>query len=127
MSFKQSIIDLIETHIENYTSAVAEKYGLSKEELLSLWGTKSAGTKKAPPSSLTEEDFSPEKLYKCNKNELSALCKAKGVKCTGTKAELLARLMDGQGAGKVETKTEVKKKTSVGKASRASESLDGPR
>jgi hypothetical protein len=77
---------------------LVSQYGLDKKELQNLWSGKAKGkstTKKSPPtvSSVNTEDVSEDRLLKCNKAELSALCKAQGVKCTGKKAVLIARLL----------------------------------
>lgn len=116
MSFKQSLTNLIETHLENYTNIISERYGLNRTELLGLWGNTPgvnlSGAKKSTAATIADvdtEDLSPERLYKCNKAELSALCKAKGVKCTGNKSELLERLM-GDEKNEAETKTKTKTK-----------------
>jgi hypothetical protein len=87
-------------------TVLSERYGLNRTELLSIWGSSTAPSgivKKSPTPDVDMEDLSPERLHKCNKVELSALCKAKGVKCTGNKSELLERLLGGE---KLEAKSE---------------------
>ena len=40
-----------------------------------------------------EVELDPEKILKANKQELVAMCKMKGLKCSGTKNELISRLV----------------------------------
>ena len=102
MSLNESLLNAINNVVNTYIERVAQKYDLDSDQLRNLWegSTSSAEprpkkgkTKTTEVSSVDTDDLSDERLIKCNKAELSALCKAQGVKCTGTKAVLIARLM----------------------------------
>ena len=98
MSLSQLLTKNIEKVIESYAENIAEKYGLDKMELLTLWGSemKSQTTSKLQTElgNIDIGDISLSRLNKCNKAELVALCKSKGCKCTGTKDVLIQRLLE---------------------------------
>jgi len=91
----EQIQGLIQTNIRSFVDLLAEKYELDKKEIYSLWGTTKVASKSSKNTGLTAdtEDISPERLLKSTKNELSALCKAKGLKCSGKKEDLISRLL----------------------------------
>lgn len=99
MSFSQQFDSLI----AQYISAVSDKFGLKKQELQNLWNAESVSksavqvvpeVKESPLVNMT--DLSMERLMKCNKAELTALCKSKGLKVSGKKEELIERLTGGE-------------------------------
>jgi hypothetical protein len=109
-----SLSNQVSTHIKNiidiYISSISEKYNIDHGELQNLWtgdctakavaGTAKAvaGTAKAVAGTakavavVDMKDLSIERLMKCTKPELAALCKSNGKKCTGKKDELIERL-----------------------------------
>lgn len=127
MSLSQTLAKNIETAVESYVETIAEKYKLDKDELLSLWSSKTrpkkvASKAKTAVEEIDMDDISLERLHKCNKAELVALCKSKGCKCTGTKEVLIDRLLgkEESTAPKTEKKTAEKPK----KSDRATGSAD---
>lgn len=105
MSFCQSVTKAVDTVVEKYISAVAEKYNLPKEELLELWAGKEAS------SNIATGDLDPLYLAKALKPELVKLCKERGLPTKGTKPELIAILQ----GGKVTEKEPSAKKTTTEK------------
>lgn len=103
MSYKSSLFEAIETIIDNYIRKVSVECDVDPEKLRKIW-SKTIGcetTEKVAPifkKSETTREKSPDvgensmNLSKMSKNELVDLCKAKGYKITGTKAELVERL-----------------------------------
>ena len=87
MSLEQAVTKVINDIIQLYISRVSEKYGLDKNELSSMWSTNTGLKYTAPP--VNSENSQIEKL---GKPELVELCKSKGIKHTGTKANLITRL-----------------------------------
>jgi len=83
MSLDQAVIKVVNDIIQLYISRVSEKFELDQNELLSLWSVNTA------PPSVNSENAQLEKL---GKPELVELCKAKGIRHTGTKLVLIARL-----------------------------------
>ncbi len=92
----------IENFFDNFIDKISETYKinkkdleklLSEEEKTSLQKTKTISKVKSS-TMIDTEDFSIQRLVKCSKAELTALCKKKGVKCSGTKDELIARLSE---------------------------------
>lgn len=105
MSLKNTLLKQIESSVETFISTVAIKYNLNRNELYSVWSDEKAplSPKKASPkepslSTINMNDCSPERLSKATLPELRALCKTKGVKCSGKKDELLSRLLEKEGA-----------------------------
>ena len=97
--------------VQNFIKEVADKYSLSQDELMDVW-FKPGQSKPGKPSprstssstkpkleTIDLEDISLERLHKCTKPELVALCKAKGQKTTGTKEVLIDRLRSCQSNG----------------------------
>jgi hypothetical protein len=108
MSLSQALITNIEKVVETYINNISEKYNLDKDELVSLWTsgghTSLKKTDKKPIENVDMTDISIERLHKCTKPELAALCKSKGYKCTGTKDVLINRLLGKEGGDSKETK-----------------------
>lgn len=117
MSFRSSLFEAIDIIVNNYIENVATEYNLNVTDLKALWNKttcdeSSQSQSSSQPSSQTplpEPKFAPifkkptniEKasdipdtasMSKMSKNELVDLCKAKGIKITGTKADLIDRL-----------------------------------
>ena len=95
MSLSQTIFDTIENNIKIYISEVANKYGLDQNELYHLWNNSDdfkPVTKIVKKESLKDDILDPE-LMKLNKKELSEMCKAKNLPISGTKADLIKRLL----------------------------------
>ena len=106
MSLYEQLTTNIKNIVEKYTRVVSEKYQLDENELLELFygnfkeSTTKSSTKSSTKSTTNQkldnvdtEDLSVERLTKCNKTELNALCKTKGLKCSGTKEALIQRLL----------------------------------
>lgn len=106
------IENIISKYITAYSEKVSEKYSIPVEELLELWEgktksetkkeTKSVPKKaKTPPKnkdteekSNAEDDLDPVYLQQCGKSELAAICKRYSLKVSGTKQELLDRILN---------------------------------
>lgn len=101
MSFQDLLQKQIDGSIKNLINSIARKYNLDENELYSLW----SGATRSEITNVNTTDLSPERIMKCSVAELKALCKTKGVKCTGKKEELISRLLG------EEVKTESKKET----------------
>ena len=108
MSLEQAVTKVVNDIVQIYISRVSEKYDLDQNELLSMWSANTGLKYTAPPP---PPPVNPEnaQLAKLGKPELVELCKAKGIKHTGTKAEIISRLSGG------EEKTAAPKTTSVKK------------
>src|SRR5690242_19290803 len=88
MSLSKKIVSEIDNAISNFLNRVSSQYELNVNDLRQLWEGE------IPDLTQTDmTDLSLARLSKCSKNELSALCKSKAMKCTGTKEELMNRLM----------------------------------
>lgn len=113
MSLNEALFKYIENAIQTYTETICEKFSLDREEVYALWTDKKPkGVKAKPEQSLATvdmDDISLERLMKCNKEELKALCKAKGCKCSGKKEELINRLLGEDEKKTTETKPVEKK------------------
>lgn len=90
MSFSENVQNLINDAILKYIDKVSIKYKINKDELVKMWNSKDdSGGEKV-------YDDSKQKivngLSKLTKPELEKMCKSKGLKTKGTKAELIELL-----------------------------------
>lgn len=117
MSLRSVLLNSVEDLIKNFSNLLAEKFELDPHEVYKLWD-ESNSVKSTPLKSTTVQsnsvqksvdldDISMERLSKANKTELAALCKARAIKCSGKKEELIERLLE-VGKKKTESKTETK-------------------
>jgi hypothetical protein len=120
MSLNGVLQEAIDKVIQNFISKVSTTYNLDNNELNAIWtgGNSKSNTKKetSPKESTSPkelEPINPDSLLKCNKAELSALCKQHGYKCSGTKTDLISRLLGKDD----EKKTDDKKSKSTSKKS----------
>lgn len=98
----KAFVQTISSQVDKFISAVVVEQNvksrpLDKEELRVLWYTGAGDVKvksKVPPPS----DES-KKLNKAKKNELVDMCKERGLKTTGTKTDLIARLLESSQKG----------------------------
>ena len=102
MSLSQTVTKAVDGVIHVFIQQLANKYDFDPSELLAEWeGNSSASkTKKkssTKKSSITDipsvDDIDPNELLKYKKPELQALCRQRGLKCTGTKAQLVGYLL----------------------------------
>tara|TARA_Y100000389_G_scaffold196544_1_gene229637 strand:+ start:69 stop:839 length:771 start_codon:yes stop_codon:yes gene_type:complete len=94
MSLSNSLTESIDKVIETFVERVSKQYNLDKEELQSLWGGKTQNTSiKKDITNSNKMEVNQDNLLKYNKQELIALCKNKGKKCSGTKVMLINRLL----------------------------------
>jgi hypothetical protein len=107
--------------VDNYLIKISEKYNIDIGELRECVDSKLSGEKKASKNESESEkesmidmnDISVERLSKCTKPELMALCKACVLKTGGKKEELMERLMEfskNKSEGKKESPKVVPKK-----------------
>jgi hypothetical protein len=129
MSLTISLTKAVDEVILTYINRLSNKYNISVDDLLTEWGGKLLVTTpkienssvSEPPSNVTgtHDELDPAYLIKCKNKELSAFCKQRGLKCSGTKAQLLSRL-----SGKVEvveSKQSTKKKSLKTKSDKVSD------
>jgi hypothetical protein len=118
MAFREAFISQLDKSVKNFVDSVAEKHGLDPNELYEIWNSapfveKSVAKPKTsvvkPPVVTTTEDITMERLVKATKPELSGMCKAHGLKCTGKKDELVDRLKELLKTSEVATKPETAK------------------
>jgi hypothetical protein len=133
MSLSQTLLKNVENIVESFIDKIVEKYSLDKEELVFLWTNGAKTPKSTKPAvdleSVDMDDISLERLHKCNKAELVALCKSRGCKCTGTKEILIDRLLGKEettkdSKNKAESNTETKSSAKTKKTERATASID---
>lgn len=110
MSLKQSLHNEIDNYVERFLQRVSKKFSLSYDQLSAMWEREqweqekgnetSRSIKKDPVDNLVSQlvkkydDDISKSVHTLTKAELAALCKDRGLKCSGNKAELIARLTD---------------------------------
>ena len=123
-SFKLKVEQSLNHVFLDYIQQISLKYKIPCDELLHLWngnvGKKEEenvieneeeekvveNEEKKIIENKEEDEIDPEKILKASKAELVAMCKKKGKKCSGTKNELISRLV----SKPVVKKTKKKKK-----------------
>lgn len=123
-SFKLKVEQSLNHVFVDYIQQISLKYKIPCDELLHLWngnvGKKEEenvieneeeekvveNEEKKIIENKEEDEIDPEKILKASKAELVAMCKKKGKKCSGTKNELISRLV----SKPVVKKTKKKKK-----------------
>jgi hypothetical protein len=124
---------LVDEMVDKFAGLVSEKYDIPKEDIIDLLKTseekttvqksrllqpkpeknvvKSKSTTPTTPITSSEiSEFSEEDLIMANKKQLSAWCRMKGYKVSGTRAELMTRLL-----GKEPVKTTAPRKRTAAK------------
>lgn len=109
-SLRDELFAKVNEVVQLYIKKVSIQFEFDENVLQELWitGGVNGSEKKArpvkPPVEVEDsDDLSVERLLKCNRNELIALCKIHKHKCTGNKGELISRL-----TGKELTEDELK-------------------
>lgn len=109
MSFTQELNRIVNNGIQQYASLIAEKYNVSEDDLLELWNStfseekivekkKTVASKTVKKSPSEKKSSSPSVLDNLTKTELANLCKAKNLKVSGTKQEIIDRLNESESA-----------------------------
>jgi hypothetical protein len=117
MSFTKALNKVVNDTIQNYVSVIVSKYNLDENELLELWNEFSEvrAEEKKPerkaPKTVANQQTNTQ-LEKLSRNELVELCKAKKLKVSGNKQELIDRLSVSEGGGVAEQKPEPEQKKS---------------
>lgn len=108
MSLQESLYQSVFSSVSQFAEKIGDCYGLDYQEIMKIWeevsktpcsdktSPKKSSVKKSETkqeSNVDMSDLSPERLYKCSKAELTALCKTHSKKCTGTKEILISRLL----------------------------------
>lgn len=124
MTLSETVTKAVDEVIHTFIQQIANKYDLDSNELLAVWEGGSSGKKvvrktSSKKSSITDipnvdDDIDPNDLLNYKKPELQALCRQKGVKCTGTKAQLVGYLL-GKEPTSATPKKAAKKKASAKK------------
>lgn len=97
MSFSQAVNKSINDAVTNFVKIVASTYKLSEAELTNLWnGVSSTAPQPAADQASPALMENADALSKLGKTELVAHCKLRGLKTTGNKQELIARLTGGE-------------------------------
>jgi len=99
MSNKQ-LLNHIDNVLDSYINTISDKYNINKDELKQLWYSDSYKPPQKTVSNVNTlqtidmDDLSPQRLLKCSKVELAALCKHHNKKFTSKskKEDLLALL-----------------------------------
>jgi hypothetical protein len=94
MSFNISLNNAIDTIISSYISKISEKYNIDKTELQQMWNNKNTDSESKSEVKPTSSNLDKDNLQKLTKNDLVNICKEKKIKHTGTKPELIDRLLE---------------------------------
>lgn len=117
MSLKQTLDNTIAKTINDYTQLIAKTYNLDATKLLELWNNGSTVAASEEKSEEKSDELDPVYLLKCKKPELQALCKQRGVRSTGTKAQLIGYLQGKKPESSSKKSTASSRKSSTKKSS----------
>jgi hypothetical protein len=116
MSLNQTVTKAVNEVIHNFIQQISSKYNLDPNDLLQIWDCNSILTKVVPKKSVVTDipsDIDENALLQYKKPEIQALCRQRGLKCTGTKEQLIALLLSKDGSSaKLPVKKEVVSKKS---------------
>lgn len=112
MSLSISLTESIDKVIKTFVEKVSKQYNLDKDELQCLWEGKTQNTTiKKDITNSNKMEVNQDNLLKYNKQELIALCKSHGKKCSGTKVMLINRLLGKENEDEDEKKSPISKKS----------------
>lgn len=84
MSFKDTIMSSINSTINNYISIISKKYNIKENELYEIWSGN---------SEISQTTSQNQELEKLSKPELIEMCKSKKLKVSGSKNDLINRII----------------------------------
>jgi hypothetical protein len=94
MSLSSKVLDNIDNTVKNFINNISNKYKLDEAELLSMWVEKNSMEKpiKIKKEIVLDSELA-ENLLKLSKKDLSDMCKSRNIKVSGTKNELIQRII----------------------------------
>jgi hypothetical protein len=120
MSLNQTVTKAVNEVINNFIQQISSKYDLDPNDLLQMWDCNSILTKVVPKKSVVADipsDIDENALLQYKKPEIQALCRQRGLKCTGTKEQLIALLLSKDGSSAVKKEVVSKKSEPIKKVS----------
>ena len=120
MSLNQTVTKAVNEVINNFIQQISSKYDLDPNDLLQMWDCNSILTKVVPKKSVVADipsDIDENALLQYKKPEIQALCRQRGLKCTGTKEQLVALLVSKDGSSAVKKEVVSKKAEPIKKVS----------
>jgi hypothetical protein len=93
MSFSHLISESVNSVMQQFISKISTQFNINKSELDNLWNNGVNTEIINKPQKVTSEPLDNAYLLRCNKDELTSLCKSRGFRYTGTKDILIKRLM----------------------------------
>lgn len=94
MPFNQSLTKAVDEIIYSFVQQVADKHNLDPNELITMWNGEHSGKSNTSVTTIpSTDDMYNQDVWKLKKPELQALCRKKGVKCSGTKEQLISYLL----------------------------------
>jgi hypothetical protein len=95
MSYFEKIISSIDDEVEELLIHISKKFDIDKNELIMIWKQQKIKTKPDTPKSITTTP-QENSLLKLNTSELKEMFKSKGLKVSGTKNDLVARIVESE-------------------------------
>jgi hypothetical protein len=120
MSLNQTVTKAVNEVINNFIQQISSKYDLDPNDLLQMWDCNSILTKVVPKKSVVADipsDIDENALLQYKKPEIQALCRQRGLKCTGTKEQLIALLLSKDGSSAMKKEVVSKKSEPIKKVS----------
>jgi hypothetical protein len=121
MSLKQAVTNAVDEIIVQLLTQISTKYEIDINELMIEWNNSFVNMSNSDSKKLTKEKSTPVKeqdlssqtnLSTLKKSDLQTLCRENGLKCSGTKEQLLRYLSEKKIEGGVSTEKSVVEKVS---------------
>ena len=113
MSFKETVFTSLNSIVTSYIENISKKYNIDVNELHTLWSNDTIRTSDKSPaivSSNTDSALLASELDKMTKTELIELCRGKKLKVSGSKIQIIERIINADKNQKEIPKTTEKNK-----------------
>jgi hypothetical protein len=107
MSFKENAFSGLNSVIFTYINLISQKYNINSNELKSLWEEGESNDPVVSSPVVVAASTSPavKELENLTKTQLIEMCKTKNLKVSGTKTELITRILESESISVVQRTT----------------------
>lgn len=94
MTFEQDLVNSLNSVVYQYIDIVSQKFNINKKDLLNMWSDEVRDERVPINSEKRQINIEDTELNKMTKPELIELCKTKKLKVSGSKVDLIKRILD---------------------------------
>lgn len=96
MSLKENAFSGLNSVIFTFINLISQKYNINSNELKSLWEGEVVASPAVPVAVVASSSPAAKELENLTKTQLIEMCKTKNLKVSGTKNELIARILESE-------------------------------